>query len=189
MAQYPNGHSQPHPPALGPKTSGPIAPASGGGYQCPRNAEGAAALPGRATGAESEKANEMSENERCPGCGGLYVMIGRVHNCRVIRPTNAEVIAAGRRPSGRPDLDAARARIAELEAEVARLEAKLAAANAGTMSTPSSVPAAVTGTPAGTGKRTDRSEYLRKHKVDARAAKRLGITVAAYRALPPGGKP
>lgn len=77
------------------------------------------------------------------------------------------------------------ARIAELEAKVARLEAKLAAANAGTMSTMSSVP----GVPVtGTGKRTDRSEYLRQHKADARVAKKLGITVAEYRALS-GGKP
>lgn len=69
------------------------------------------------------------------------------------------------------------ARIAELQAKVARLEAKLAAANTANSVTPVSTETANT--------KTDRKSYQRDLMRDRRAAKKLGITVAAYRALKP----
>lgn len=98
------------------------------------------------------------------------------------------------REQARCDARMALARIFELEAEVNELKAQLGARDEALAAAlelaqsravpvvPAPVPVStLAGTPAVPGKRQDRSEYLRQHKRDARAAKKLGLTVAQYK--------
>jgi hypothetical protein len=67
----------------------------------------------------------MIGGDRCPGCGALYSMVGRVHRCRVAAPMERAVEVRGRpvmadggsgggggsRPAPVPDKDALPSRI------------------------------------------------------------------------------
>jgi hypothetical protein len=66
-------------------------------------------------------------SERCPGCGALYSLVGRVHNCSGALLSHQPLLRKAAAILSEPNLKAARDRIAELEADLAELKAQLGA--------------------------------------------------------------